>query len=143
MPSIPAGVATGAAAGAGGAAALGAPYSKQREAYGDRFRVQNEGGSGSGGQPMSPTGTSGSGGPVTVHEDGGALDDSAGGEIPPTLVWLLFMARLHADDQLRLYQALSMQVSDRLLDGMRESYVRVLITSVMDYDFVYIMRFPM
>jgi hypothetical protein len=84
MPSIPAGVATGAVAGAGGAAALGAPYSKQREAYGDRFRVQNEGGSGSGGQPMSPTGTSGSGGPVTVHEDGGALDDNAGGEIPPT-----------------------------------------------------------
>jgi hypothetical protein len=63
--------------------------SKQREAYQEqqRYRVNNEGPSGSGGTPMSPTGTSGSGGPVTVHEDGGALgDDDAGGggEIPPT-----------------------------------------------------------
>jgi hypothetical protein len=63
--------------------------SKQREAYQEqqRYRVQNEGGSGSGGAAMSPTGTSGSGGPVTVHEDGGALGDDnvgGGGEIPPT-----------------------------------------------------------
>jgi len=85
MPSIPAGVATGAAAGAG----YEGMTSKQREAYQEqqRFRVHNQGGAGpSGGAPMSPTGTSGSGGPVTVHEDGGALDDdnAGGGEIPPT-----------------------------------------------------------
>jgi hypothetical protein len=87
MPSIPAGVATGAAAGAG----VGALSSKQREAYQEqqRFRVNNDGGP-SGAPPMSPTGTSGSGGPVTVHEDGGAVGEDNGNsfglgpEIPPT-----------------------------------------------------------
>jgi hypothetical protein len=87
MPSIPAGAALGPVV--GGAAAGAGMSSKQREAYQEqqRYRVNNEGPSGSGGTPMSPTGTSGSGGPVTVHEDGGALgDDDAGGggEIPPT-----------------------------------------------------------
>jgi hypothetical protein len=65
---------------------------KQREAYQEqqRFRVHNQGGgAGPSAAPMSPTGTSGSSGPVTVHEDGGAYgeDDNAGSsapEIPPT-----------------------------------------------------------
>lgn len=82
MPSIPAGVATGAAADHGMSA-------KQREAYQEqqRFRVHNQAGP-SGGPPMSPSGTSGSG-PVTVHEDGGVAGDddngpNFGSEIPPT-----------------------------------------------------------
>lgn len=85
MPSIPAGVAAGSPAEQGGMS------SKQREAYQEqqRFRVHNQGGAGGSGQPMSPTGTSGSGGPVTVHEDGGVVSDedlsgNGGSEIPPT-----------------------------------------------------------
>jgi hypothetical protein len=101
MPSIPDGYAAGAAGVAGGAAAgglaAGGMSSKQREAYSEqqRFRVANQnqygqssgynapGGSGNvspGSEPMSPGGTSMSG-PVTVHEDAGAANDS---EIPPT-----------------------------------------------------------
>lgn len=87
MPTIPAGMAAGAGA---GAAAEHGMSAKQREAYQEqqRFRVHNQAGP-SGGQPMSPSGTSGSG-PVTVHEDGGAAGDdddngpSLGSEIPPT-----------------------------------------------------------
>jgi hypothetical protein len=90
MPAIPAGIAAGAGAGAAGYEGMS---SKQREAYQEqqRFRVHNQGGAGpsGGAPPMSATGTSGSGGPVTVHEDGGALgeDDNGGAgnsEIPPT-----------------------------------------------------------
>lgn len=89
LPSIPAGVETGAGAGlaAGAGAAMTA---KQREAYHEqqRFHVANQqqnygpsGSGASGGPPMSPTETSSSGGPVTVHEDAGAVNAS---EIPPT-----------------------------------------------------------
>lgn len=91
MPTIPAGMAAGAGAGAGAAAGDGMS-AKQREAYQEqqRFRVHNQAGPGpSGGSPMSPSGTSGSGGPVTVHEDGGAAGEedagaTLGSEIPPT-----------------------------------------------------------
>lgn len=82
--AFPEAMPTGIAAGAAG----GGMAAKQREAYQEaqRFRVQNQasapGGSGSGGMndPTSPVGSSGSG-PVTVHEDAGAIDQS---EIPPT-----------------------------------------------------------
>lgn len=68
----------------------GGMSAKQREAHQEqqRFRVQNQAGGSGSGQPMSPSGTSTSGGPVTVHEDGGAADDdnvgAGGSEIPPT-----------------------------------------------------------
>lgn len=95
-PGLGLGAAVGA--GAGAAAAGSAMNPKQREAYQEsqRFRVQNQGygngagpgasgsgsgaGAGAGGQPMSPIGSDGSAGNVTVHEDAGAFNP----EIPPT-----------------------------------------------------------
>lgn len=87
-----------AIAGAAGAGALGGAAagmsSKQREAYQERQNNRVGGGSGYYGQqgaapsasgansrPLSPATESVSEGPVTVHEDGGAFNDS---EIPPT-----------------------------------------------------------
>lgn len=90
MPTIPAGAAYAAGA---GAIAGGAMSAKQREAFQERQRltVANHAGagySGAGSEPMSPTGTSRSG-PVTVHEDAGSAGDTEegpalGAEIPPT-----------------------------------------------------------
>lgn len=91
IEQMPVPMPSGAAAGAGvGAMAGGAMGAKQREAYQEqqRFRVTNQGGpSGSGGEPMSPTGTTRSG-PVTVHDDAGSVKEedepNLGAEIPPT-----------------------------------------------------------